>query len=103
MTLFARVCYDNGTRLEVDSFHLFFFYIEIVSHSCTGRRVQGTHLGSLMGIPATGKRGTLTGIDIYRIADGQIAEEWSNWDTLGLLQRMGLILPLSEVDQESPS
>ena len=56
--------------------------------------VQGTHLGSLMGIPATGKQGTITGIDIYRINDGQIAEAWSNWDTLGLLQRMGVILPL---------
>ncbi len=63
--------------------------------------VQGTHLGSLMGIPATGKQGTLAGIDIYRISDGQIAEEWSSWDTLGLLQRMGLILPLSGIDQES--
>ncbi len=53
--------------------------------------VQGTHLGPLMGIPATGKQGTITGIDIYRITDGQIEEAWSNWDTLGLLQRMGVI------------
>ena len=56
--------------------------------------VQGTHLGPLMGIPATGKQGTITGIDIYRITDGQIVEAWSNWDTLGLLQRMGVIPPL---------
>jgi steroid delta-isomerase-like uncharacterized protein len=53
--------------------------------------VQGTHLGPLMGIAATGKQGTITGIDIYRISDGQIAEAWSNWDTLGLLQRIGVI------------
>lgn len=56
--------------------------------------VQGTHLGPLMGIPATGKQGTITGIDIYRITDGQIEEAWSNWDTLGLLQMMGVIPPL---------
>ena len=56
--------------------------------------VQGTHLGPLMGIPATGKQGTITGIDIYRIIDGQIVEAWSNWDTLGLLQRIGIIPPL---------
>lgn len=56
--------------------------------------VQGTHLGPLMGIAATGKQGTITGIDIYRISNGQIAEAWSNWDTLGLLQRMGVIPPL---------
>ena len=53
--------------------------------------VQGTHLGPPMGIPATGKQGTITGIDIYRITDGQIEEAWSNWDTLGLLQRIGVI------------
>lgn len=56
--------------------------------------VQGTHLGPLMGIPATGKQGIITGIDIYRITDGQIEEAWSNWDTLGLLQRMGVIPPM---------
>ena len=56
--------------------------------------VQGTHLGPLMGIPATGKQGIITGIDIYRITDGQIEEAWSNWDTLGLLQRMGVIPPV---------
>ncbi len=56
--------------------------------------VQGTQMGPLMGIPATGKQGTITGIDIYRITDGQIEEAWSNWDTLGLLQRIGVIPPL---------
>jgi steroid delta-isomerase-like uncharacterized protein len=53
--------------------------------------VQGTHKGPLMGITATGKQGTLTGIDIYRVADGKIEEGWSNWDTLGMLQEMGVI------------
>ncbi len=53
--------------------------------------VQGTHRGPLMGIAATGKQGTLTGMDIYRIADGQIEEAWSNWDMLRMLQQMGVI------------
>jgi len=56
--------------------------------------VQGTHLGPLMGIPATGKQGTITGMDIYRITNAQIEEAWSNWDTLGLLQRIGVIPPM---------
>jgi len=56
--------------------------------------VQGTHLGPLMGIPATGKQGVITGIDIYRISNGQIEEAWSNWDTLGLLQHIGVIPPM---------
>ena len=44
-----------------------------------------------MGIPATGKQATVTGITIDRIADGRIAESRTNWDTLGLLQQIGAI------------
>ena len=57
----------------------------------TRYRIEGTHLGPIMGIAATGKHGTITGIDIYRITDGKIEEAWSNWDTLRLLQQMGVI------------
>jgi len=51
----------------------------------------GTHQGELMGMPATGKQATVTGITIDRIADGRIAESWDNWDTLGLMQQLGAI------------
>ena len=54
----------------------------------------GTHHGELMGIPPTGKRSTTTGIDIFRIADGKIAEEWVNWSTLAMLQQLGVIPPM---------
>ena len=52
---------------------------------------HGTHQGPLMGIPPTGKQGTVTGIVISRYANGQIVETWANWDTLGLLQQLGVI------------
>ena len=51
----------------------------------------GTHQGELMGIPPSGKRATVTGIQINRVANGKIAESWVNWDTLGLLQQIGAI------------
>lgn len=51
----------------------------------------GTHQGELMGMPATGKQATVTGITIDRIADGRIAESWDNWDTLGLMQQLGAV------------
>jgi steroid delta-isomerase-like uncharacterized protein len=51
----------------------------------------GTHQGELMGMPATGKQATVTGITIDRIADGRIAESWDNWDTLGMMQQLGAI------------
>ena len=35
-----------------------------------------SHHGEFMGTPATGKRVSACGMGIYRLADGQIAEEW---------------------------
>jgi steroid delta-isomerase-like uncharacterized protein len=52
---------------------------------------RGTHEAELFGIPATGKQATVTGITIDRIVDGRIAESWNNWDTLGLLQQLGVV------------
>jgi steroid delta-isomerase-like uncharacterized protein len=52
---------------------------------------QGTHQGELMGIPPTGKRVEVTGIDIFRFAEGKIAEHWAEFDMLGLMQQLGVI------------
>lgn len=50
----------------------------------------GIHQGEFAGIPATGKSVTITGINIHRVADGQIQEGWLNWDALGFLQQVGV-------------
>lgn len=52
---------------------------------------RGTHQGELMGIPATGRSGVVTGIEIDRVVNGKIEETWVNWDTMGLLQQLGVI------------
>lgn len=44
-----------------------------------------------MGITPTGKRVTITGISIHRIASGKIVEEWQEWDSLGLMQQLGVV------------
>lgn len=54
-------------------------------------RASGTHRGEFMGIPATGRTVNITGMAIHRIAGGQIVESWNNWDTLGLLQQLGVL------------
>ena len=51
----------------------------------------GTHQGSMMGIPPSGKRVTITGITITRFANGKAAESWYSYDTLGMLQQIGAI------------
>lgn len=52
---------------------------------------HGTHDGELYGVPPTGKKVTVTGISIERIAGGKIAETWVNFDALGMLQQLGVI------------
>lgn len=52
---------------------------------------RGTHEGDLMGIPGTGKESTVTGISIDRFEGGRIVEGWTNWDTLGMMQALGLV------------
>ena len=53
--------------------------------------LRGVHTGPFGDLPATGKRFAVTGIDIFRIADGKLAEFWQNWDQLGLLQQLGAL------------
>jgi steroid delta-isomerase-like uncharacterized protein len=51
----------------------------------------GTHLGFTPGLPATGKWAQVTGITIARFTGGQISEDWTNWDNLGLLRQLRLV------------
>ena len=53
-----------------------------------------THKGDLMGIPPTGKSVVVKGIEVFRIADGKIAELWASMDNLGMMQQLGVIPPL---------
>jgi len=55
-----------------------------------------THKGEFLEIPATGNRIVVKGIEVFRIADGIIAEVWVSMDNLGMLQQLGVIPPLGE-------
>ena len=52
---------------------------------------RGRHTGEIMGIPPTGKDVVVEGITLSRLEGGRIVEEWTNWDTLGMLQQIGAI------------
>lgn len=52
---------------------------------------RGTHSGAFQGYAPTGKPVTWMGINIFRIACGRIAEEWSEVDGLGRLQQLGVL------------
>jgi predicted ester cyclase len=49
---------------------------------------KGTHIGALMGIPATGRLVTVTEMHISRVSNGRICERWGNLDMLGLMQQI---------------
>ena len=52
---------------------------------------RGTHQGEFMGIAPTGKRVSMSAIEINRVAGGKVAEHWVVLDQLGLLQQLGAI------------
>jgi steroid delta-isomerase-like uncharacterized protein len=52
---------------------------------------RGTHAGELLGVPPTGNRVEIAGIEEFRIADGKIAEFWHMDDLLSLMQQIGAV------------
>ena len=56
-----------------------------------------THTGEYMGVAPTGKRLTWTGLSIYRIADGQVIEDWHINDQLGFFKQLGITPDMDQV------
>ncbi len=52
---------------------------------------RGTHQGELMGVAPSGNRAEVSGMTINRVSGGKIAETWTNFDALGLMQQIGAI------------
>jgi len=50
---------------------------------------EGTHEGTFLGIPPTGRRVLVRGMDFYRFADGWLVEHWDNVDEFGMLSQLG--------------
>ena len=53
----------------------------------------GTHKGTFMQIPATGKKVAFEAIDVVRFSGGKSVEHWGLTDGLGLLTQLGAIPP----------
>jgi steroid delta-isomerase-like uncharacterized protein len=52
--------------------------------------LSGTHKGPLMGIPATGKKVSIRGVQLSKFRDGKMVERWGSSDQLGMLQQLGV-------------
>ena len=73
----------------------------------TRTTMKGTHKNSFMGLDPTDKPVKISGFDIFRIADGVVAERWGTLDGLTLMQQMDVFIPkawqytlLEVLDQE---
>jgi steroid delta-isomerase-like uncharacterized protein len=57
--------------------------------------LTGTHLGTLFGIPATGRRLRIQAVSFVRMRNGRLAEDNFYVDVAGLLVQVGLFPPLT--------
>lgn len=51
----------------------------------------GTHRGTFLGIPATGRSVEVKGVVMDRLEDGKMADSRILMDTMGLMQQLGVI------------
>ncbi len=93
----TREGWKQGAAMFRAAFPDLHFHIEdeiaegdLVTTRFTG---HGTHQGELMGIPATDKEITFSGINIARIAGGKIMERWEEFDMLGIMVQLGVVPP----------
>jgi predicted ester cyclase len=61
----------------------------------------GVHQGDLSGLPPTHAQVSYSGINIFRIADGKIAEIWDISDRLWLWQQLGVLPDIKEAIAEA--
>jgi steroid delta-isomerase-like uncharacterized protein len=50
---------------------------------------RGSQTGDFMGMPASGRSATMTGMAMFRLEGDRIAEHWVEFDALGLMQQLG--------------
>ncbi len=51
----------------------------------------GTHKGTFLGVPGTGKEFKFDVLMTFRVVDGNLVEHWGMVDQLCMLQRLGLV------------
>jgi steroid delta-isomerase-like uncharacterized protein len=92
--------YKQAIELNLTAFPDLHFTIEdmVAEGDRVGARwtFRGTHQGLFQDIPPTGKQVTITGISIFRVANGKGVEVWTDADYLGMLQQLGVVPALGQ-------
>lgn len=74
---------------------------DLVADAGDGKAVKrwtatGRHTGALAGIAPSGRRVSFSGVSIYRLAGGRIAESWYVYDLFGLVNQLRSLEPAAE-------
>ena len=88
------VAYIQGLRAGLPDFR--FTADEVVSNGdivMLEFTITGTHDGDLKGVPATGRRIEIQGIEKFRVADGKIQAMYAYFDTRQIPEQLGLTFP----------
>ena len=89
----------DGMRAMITEFRTAFPDIEVaaVDVVADGDRIAwrvdgyGTHTGPFLGIPPTGRRVRLLGVDLAVVEDARIRTHWSGEDLAGVLMQLGAL------------
>lgn len=74
-----------GHRVEVQAIIADGEWVSVV-HTHTAR-----HTGQFMTLPPTGREVVVPGVEVFRLAGGQIVEFWRHDDDAGLLRQLGAL------------
>jgi len=83
---------SQAFRRAVPDLHCKIEDLLVSGDKVTARLVfTGTHKGEFMGHPPTGRPVRFSAIDVLRIRNGRIVEDWHLEDNLTLLQQLGVV------------
>lgn len=66
---------------------------------CARWTATGTHRSDLFGIEPTGEVVVVEGVNVFAVDGGEITEVWSAWDSLGMVQELGILPSLGAGDR----
>jgi steroid delta-isomerase-like uncharacterized protein len=86
-----------GTKQTLSMYHAVFSDLQVTAEDMIANEdkvvvrlsVNGTNTGEFMGLPPTGKQVTMSGIEMFRLADGKVVERWAEFDMMSLMQQLG--------------
>lgn len=80
----------TGLRTAFPDFHADIHWQTVEDDKVTTfKTYRGTHRGTFLGVPPTGKSIHFDTLDVFRVRDGQLTDHWGIADLLSVLIQLG--------------